>query len=68
MKKQDLTDQLFIPEFKTITWSKSLAKKVSWSVAGNRRADSFRGTSLSQNQMNKLLPVYDWAEDCRDLS
>lgn len=68
MKKQDLTNQLFIPEFKTITWSKSLAKKVSWSVTGNRRAGSFKGISLTQNQLNKLLPVSDWAEDCRDLS
>lgn len=68
MKKQGLTVQLFIPEFKTITWGKRLAKKVSWRVAGSRRADGFRDISLSQNQLNKLLRASDWAADYRDSS
>lgn len=53
MKKHGLTVQLFIPAFKTITWGKRLAKKVRWKVTGCRKAGSFRGTLLSQNQLNK---------------
>lgn len=63
MKKQGLTVQLFIPEFKTTTWGKRLAKKVSWRVAGSRRAGGFRATSLSPNQLNKSLDASDWAAD-----
>lgn len=68
MKKEGLTVQLFIPEFKTITWGKRLAKKVSWRVAGSRRNGGFRDSSLSPNQLNKLLCVSHWAADYRDLS
>lgn len=68
MKKQGLAVQLFIPEFKTITWGKILAKKISWRVAGSRRAGGFRDLSLSPNQLNKLLRASEWAADYRDSS
>lgn len=68
MKKQGLTVQLFIPEFKTTTWGKRLAEEVSWRVAGSRRAGSLRDISLSPNQLNKSLHASDWAADYGDSS
>lgn len=53
MKKHGRTVQLFVPAFKTITWGKRLAKKIRWKVTGCRKAGSFRGILLSQNQLNK---------------